>query len=174
MLVVHRGDKQGADSVKAHLALYFLSFSGFTETKWPSFTRSNLHGKVPLTCFCLPRKSRSFHFLKSMRESPSPSWTFSCSFYVKAIVSLGYWFFSSSSNIHSFPGTPHNRGLLKAESISRPFLCLVFPSLLNGEHPALRGRKSPLVCVLGLGWVSLRKTSFRALEVKFECFLKNT
>ena len=147
-----------------------------------SFTRSNLHGKVPLTCFCLPRsasttcreKAGVSYSLKSMRESPSPSWTFSCSFYVKAIVSLGYWFFSSSSNIHSFPGTPHNRGLLKAESISRPFLCLVFPSLLNGEHPALRGRKSPLVCVLGLGWVSLRKTSFRALEAKFECFFKNT
>lgn len=134
--------------------------------------KSSWQGAVDL--LLLAEKKQEFPFPKVHERVPIPSWTFSCSFYVKAIVSLGYWFFSSSSNIHSFPGTPHNRGLLKAESISRPFLCLVFPSLLNGEHPALRGRKSPLVCVLGLGWVSLRKTSFRALEAKFECFFKNT
>lgn len=51
------------------------------------------------------------------------------------------------------------------------YVPLIRADALNGKHPALRGRKSPLVCVLGLGCVSLRKTSFRVLESKCERFL---
>lgn len=65
--------------------------------------KSSWQGAVDL--LLLPRsastacreKAGVSYSLKSMRESPSPSWTFSCFFYVNAIVSIGYWFFSSSN-----------------------------------------------------------------------------
>ena len=96
---------------------------------------------LPRSASAACREKAEVPSLKSMRESPSPSWTFSCSFYVNAIVSIGYWFFSSS-NIPSFPGFADEPGTPKGRVHLSAFFCvLFFISAQRGTSCSARQKK---------------------------------